>query len=54
MSEVKSTMDIIMEKARNLTVTDEDKKEFAEKEVRGQIKGLFQKYLDGILSVKQR
>jgi hypothetical protein len=53
MSEVKSTMDIIMEKAEKLTVTDQDKKEFAEKEVQGRVKGLFQKYLDGILSVKQ-
>ena len=53
MAEIRSTLDIIMEKAQNLTVTDEDKKEFAEREVRGRIHGLFQKYLDGILSTEQ-
>ena len=53
MAEIKSTMDIIMERAKNLTVTDEDKKEFAAKEAQNRIKGLFQKYLDGILSINQ-
>ena len=53
MAEIRSTLDIIMEKAQNLTVTDEDKKEFAEKEVQGRVHGLFQKYLDGILSMEQ-
>lgn len=53
MAEIKSTMDIIMEKAKKLTVTDEDKKEFAAKEAQSRIRGLFQKYLDGILSINQ-
>ena len=53
MAEIKSTMDIIMERAKNLTVTDEDKKEFATKEAQSRIKGLFQKYLDGILPIDQ-
>ncbi len=53
MAEIRSTLDIIMEKANNLTVTDEDKKEFAEKEIQGRVHGLFQKYLDGILSTQQ-
>jgi len=53
MAEIRSTLDIIMEKAKTLTVTDEDKKEFAQKEIRGRVRGLFQKYLDGILSTQQ-
>jgi len=53
MTEIRSTLDIIMEKAKTLTVTDEDKKGFAEKEVKGLVKGLFQKYLDGILPTQQ-
>jgi hypothetical protein len=53
MAEIRSTLDIIMEKAKNLTVTDEDKKEFAEKEIQGRVHGLFQKYRDGILSTRQ-
>ena len=53
MAEIRSTLDIIMEKAKTLTVTDEDKKSFVEKEVQGRAKGLFQKTLDGILPIKQ-
>ncbi len=53
MAEIRSTLDIIMEKAKNLKVTEEDKKEFAEKEVQGRTQGLFQKYLDGILLTEQ-
>lgn len=53
MGEIKSTLDIIMEKAQNLTVTDEDKKQFKEKEIRSRIRGLFQKYLDGIIRLHQ-
>ena len=53
MAEIKSTMDIIMERAKNLTVTDEDKKEFAAKEAQNRIRGLFRKYLDGVLSINQ-
>ncbi|MCP4578195.1 MAG: hypothetical protein GY846_18140 [Deltaproteobacteria bacterium] len=53
MAEIRSTLDIIMEKAKTLTVTDEDKKNFAEKEVQGRVQGLFQKYLDDILSIQQ-
>ncbi len=53
MAEIRSTLDIIMEKAKGLTVTDEDKKDFAEKEVQGRVKGFFQKTLDGILSIQQ-
>ena len=53
MAEIRSTLDIIMEKAKNLEVTEEDKKEFREKEVQGRVQGLFQKYLDGILITEQ-
>ena len=53
MAEIRSTLDIIMEKAKTLIVTDEDKRGFLEKEVQGQVKGFFQKYLDEILSIDQ-
>ena len=53
MAEIRSTLDIIMEKAKTLTVTDEDKRGFLEKEVEGQVKGFFQKYLDKIFSIDQ-
>ena len=53
MAEIRSTLDIIMEKAKELTVTDQDKRDFAEKEVQGRVKGFFQKTLDGILKTRQ-
>jgi hypothetical protein len=49
MAEIKSTMDIIMEKAKKLSVTEEEKKGFRRQELEGKIKGLVQKTLDGIL-----
>lgn len=53
MAEIRSTLDIIMEKAKKLTVTDDDKKDFVEKEVQGRVQGLLQKYLDGIQSIRR-
>lgn len=49
MAEIKSTLDIIMEKAKKFSVTEEEKKGFRRQELEGKIKGLVQKALDGIL-----
>ena len=49
MAEIKSTLDIIMEKARRFSVTEEEKKGFKRQELEGKIKGLVQKAVDGIL-----
>jgi hypothetical protein len=49
MSEIKSTLDIIMEKAKKFSVTEEEKQGFKRQELEGKIKGLVQKALDGIL-----
>jgi hypothetical protein len=49
MGEIKSTMDIIMEKTKGLTMTDEEKQEFRRQEMEGKIKGLIQKYADGLM-----
>ncbi len=49
MAEIKSTLDIIMEKAKRFSVTEEEKKGFRRQELEGKIKGLVQKALDGIL-----
>src|SRR5512136_203416 len=49
MAEIKSTLDIIMEKAKKFSVTEEEKKGFKRQELEGKIKGLVQKTLDGIL-----
>ena len=49
MAEIKSTLDIIMEKAKKFSVTEEEKQGFKRQELEGKIKGLVQKALDGIL-----
>ena len=49
MAEIKSTLDIIMEKAKRFSVTEEEKQGFKRQELEGKIKGLVQKGLDGIL-----
>jgi hypothetical protein len=49
MAEIKSTLDIILEKAKKFTVTEEEKKGFRRQELEGKIRGLIQKYVDGIV-----
>jgi hypothetical protein len=49
MAEIKSTLDIIMEKTKGLTMTDEEKRELKRKEIAGKVKGLIQKFSDGLI-----
>ncbi len=51
MAEIKSTLDIIMEKTKGLTMTDEEKKELKRKEMAGKVKGLVQKISDGFMGL---
>ncbi|MFO7601576.1 MAG: hypothetical protein R6X27_17500 [Candidatus Desulfacyla sp.] len=53
MGEIRSTLDIIMEKARGVQVTEEDKAAFMRREVEGKIRGILQRHLDGILDTEQ-
>jgi hypothetical protein len=53
MAEIKSTLDIIMEKAKKFSVSEEDKKGFRRKELEGKIKGLIQKYVDGLMDMEK-
>jgi DNA-binding protein YbaB len=53
MGEIKSTLDIIMERTRNLTMTEEEKRAFKEQEMAGKVKGLVQRYLDGSMDLKR-
>ena len=50
MGEIKSTLDIIMEKTKGMTMSDEEKREMKKKEVSDRIRGLTQKFLDGIIT----
>jgi hypothetical protein len=53
MGEIKSTYDIVMEKARGITVSEEEKREFQIREIKGRVKGWLQKYLDGVLDTER-
>ncbi len=53
MAEIKSTLEIIMEKAKGLNASEEEKKEFKRKEMAGKIKGLIQKFLDGQMNIEK-
>jgi hypothetical protein len=49
MAEIKSTLDIIMEKTKGLTMTEEEKETFRKKETEGKVRGLLQRFLDGFI-----
>jgi len=51
MAEIKSTLDIIMERTKNLTMTDKEKESFRRKEMEGKVKGWIQKYEDGVIDL---
>jgi len=53
MAEIKSTLDLVMEKTKHLTLSREEKEQQKLKEARQRIKGLFQKYKDQILKKEQ-
>ena len=52
MGEIRSTLDIIMEKTKNLQITEEEKAEIQRKETAAKVKGLLQRYLDGLLGME--
>lgn len=51
MAEIKSTLELIMEKTKDMTPTNEEKKAFRKKEIQGKVKGLLMKFLDGFLDL---
>lgn len=48
MPEIKSTLDLIMEKTKNLSMTQEERKAIRLKELQAKVKGWVQRYLDGL------
>ena len=53
MGEIKSTMDIVLEKTKHLTLSEDEKKKQKKKEARQKILGLLQKYQDQVLDLEQ-
>jgi hypothetical protein len=49
MAEIKSTLDLVLERTKNLTLTAEEKHALALKEMEGNIRGLVQKFLSGFI-----
>ncbi len=50
MAEIKSTLELVMERTRHLTLTEEDKREQAIVEFRQSLAGLIQKFQEGALT----
>ena len=53
MGEIKSTLDLVMEKTRNLKLSDEEKQAQKQSEVASRVKGLLQKLQDGLTPASQ-
>jgi hypothetical protein len=51
MGEIRSTLDIIMEKTKGLTMSEQERRAFKEQEMAGKVKGLIQRYLDGAVAM---
>jgi ribosomal protein S20 len=50
MAEIKSTLDLVMEKTKNLSLSDEERQGQKNKEIESRIRGLLQKFNDQALS----
>jgi hypothetical protein len=53
MAEIKSTMDLVMEKTRNLTLSSEDKQKLAREELERKVQGLVNRYLDQLIPLSR-
>ena len=51
MGEIKSTLDLVLEKTRNLTMSEEEKQDLAREELDKKIQGLVNRYVNGILNL---
>ncbi|MCD6306489.1 MAG: hypothetical protein J7M32_09405 [Deltaproteobacteria bacterium] len=53
MGEIRSTLDIIMEKAKKVEVTEEDKATFMRRELEGKARAFIQQYVDGFIDAQR-
>ena len=53
MGEIKSTLDIVMEKTKHLTLSDEEKQAQSQSAVKNRVKGMVQKFQDLVLREEQ-
>jgi len=52
MGEIKSTMDLVMERTRHLSLSDEEKTHQRKEDFQKRLQGLLQRYADGALTVE--
>lgn len=52
MAEIKSTLDLVLEKTRHLSLSKEEKDRQAQNELKKNLKGLLHKYEDGVLTLE--
>jgi hypothetical protein len=52
MTEIKSTLDLVLERTKNLTMTQEEKQSLERKELEGRIRGWVKKYINGLMDLK--
>lgn len=53
MGEIKSTMDLVLEKTRGLTLSSDDKEKLAQEERERKIQGLINRYMDQYISLSR-
>jgi len=53
MAEIKSTLELIMERTKHLALTEDEKKDFQRKEVQGKVKGFLMKFMDGLMDLEK-
>jgi len=53
MAEIKSTLDIVMQKTSHLKLSEQERQKQKLKDIQGNINGLIQKYKDGLLKEEQ-
>jgi hypothetical protein len=51
--EIKSTLDLVMEKTKNLSLSDEERQEQKNKEIRSRIRGLLNRFQDEAISLER-
>jgi hypothetical protein len=52
MAEIRSTLDLVLERTKNLSLTEDEKASLQRKELTGRIRGWVKKYLDGLMDLK--
>lgn len=52
MAEIKSTLDLVMERTRGLSLTDKEKKEIKSRELAGKIQALLERYSNDYMALK--